>query len=32
MIVTLTEFVLGVVIAVVIIVTAVNILLPGGAP
>ena len=31
-IVTLAEFVLGVVIAAVIIVTAVNILIPGGAP
>ena len=30
--VTLVEFVLGVAIAVVIIVTAVNILIPGGAP
>ena len=30
--VTLVEFVLGVAIAVVIIVTAVNLVLPGGAP
>jgi hypothetical protein len=30
--VTLVEFVLGVAIAVVIIVTAVNFLIPGGAP